>query len=106
MDCKSCKDKGWISAFNTDALKQEIQRCDDCGKYINDIVARKAFRLEVEPRVTVMVDTEGNIKLLSNDPEMEFKIVQHFESMSEEDINYSNERHTRGMHQLYPEPDY
>ena len=41
MKCELCNGVGWIDTFNTDREVQEIQKCDDCNIFKDDVRARE-----------------------------------------------------------------
>ena len=42
-ECNDCNNKGYINTYNTLINKQEIQRCDNCKIYKNDIQAMEQY---------------------------------------------------------------
>ena len=36
MCCEDCNNQGWIVSFNSEDLKNEIQKCDNCNVFKHD----------------------------------------------------------------------
>jgi len=46
MKCDLCNGVGWIDTFNTDREEQEIQKCDDCNIFKDDVQARQEVQTQ------------------------------------------------------------
>ena len=52
MNCELCNATGWIDTFNTQEQVQEIQKCDDCNIFKDDIQARQEARINPDTPTT------------------------------------------------------